>query len=393
MIISYFDTETGKEKKVPANPPIRQLSVVLAKPTKACNADCSYCFAKPYDKDRWSIDTFKRYFDTLEPYLKGPVQWIWHGGEPMLMGVDFYKEAEAYARTKNINIVFSMQSNLTLLKGDRWLSYIKNDINGRISTSYDIDEVSRTIGEDSEKYNQRFKSALDTLMDNKLSPFVIGVFDDVNINGIFDMYKFSRDYQDRYGVGLDFRVNPKVEKTGVNFDSAFLLNPVVYGQKMVELLDEWLFDDSTFVVTPLDAFINFYFNVGENTTCPWTNKCAGSFISIEPNGDVYNCDDIVHYMGNEMKQGNLNTHTMEEVFASEALQKLTRRMSEIDPDCVTCDFYYACRGGCGALTSLNQKIGNARYPYCATNKIIFKRIREYDQQGYSELLKKKANAR
>ena len=390
MIISYFDPEEGTQKPKHNAAPVRRISVVLAKPTKACNADCSYCFAKPYDRDRWSLDTFKSYFDKVEPYLKPPVQWIWHGGEPMLMGVDFFLEAEKYAASKGVEVVFSMQSNITLLKGERWLSYIKDNIGGRISTSYDVDETSRTINEDSEKYNERFKAALDFLMDNQLNPFVIGVYDNDNIDGIFDMYEFSKGYEDKYGVGLDFRVNPKVIGSEQTFDTAFQLDPVVYGKKMVELLDQWLFDETEFMVTPLDSFINFYFNVGGNTTCPWTNKCAGSFLNIEPNGDVYNCDDMVHFTGKQMLQGNLNTHTMEEILASKAQQKLTKRMSEIDPECITCEFYHACRGGCGALTTLNNNLGNKRYPYCATNKIIFGRIKEYEESGHTALLKKKA---
>jgi len=392
MLINMFDASTGMVKEfTPNEAPVRRISVVLAKPTKACNADCSYCFAKPYDRDRWTIGRFKAYFDKVEPYLQEPVQWIWHGGEPMLMGVEFYREAESYARESGLDIKFSMQSNLTMFSEDKWLKYITEDINRRISTSYDIDEVSRTIGGDSDKYNQRFFGALDSLMRNQISPFVIGVFDDSNINLAFSMYELSKKYEERFGVGLDFRINPKVVKEGVGFSQAFQLDPVVYGNMLVELLDKWLDDpDANFAITPIDAFIRFYFNSGQNTTCPWTNKCAGTFLNIEPNGDVYNCDDIVHYTGFDFKYGNLDEDSMESILASDPLKELTLRMHQIDPECAQCEFYYACRGGCGALSQLNKKVGNGRYPYCATNKILFGRIKQLDELGRSEDLIKKA---
>ncbi|KDM89949.1 radical SAM protein [Photobacterium galatheae] len=393
MLINMFDASTGKVKKFNPNAhPVRRISVILAKPTKACNADCSYCFAKPYDRDRWTIDRFKAYFDKIEPYLQEPVQWIWHGGEPMLMGVAFYREAERYARKSGLKINFSMQSNLTLFQEDKWLSYIKNDINQRISTSYDIDEVSRTISGNSEKYNDRFFGALDTLMDNRITPFVIGVFDDSNIDQASDMYALSKKYEEKYGVGLDFRINPKVDRFGEGFSGAFQLDPVRYGQKLVELLDDWLDDkDANFTITPIDSFIRFYFNHGQNTTCPWTNKCAGTFLNIEPNGDVYNCDDMVHYTGFDFKYGNLDNDSMEAILSSDPLKELTTRMHQIDPYCAECEFYYACRGGCGALSQLNKKVGDGRYPYCATNKIIFGHIKSLSESGRTEDLLRKVS--
>ncbi|ELP5898538.1 hypothetical protein QTV49_000412 [Vibrio vulnificus] len=134
MLINVFNPSTGTVKEIkPNDVSVRRISVVLTKPTKACNADCSYCFAMPYDKDRWTIDRFKSYFDKVEPYFQEPVQWIWHGGEPMLMGVDFYRETESYARQSGLNIKFSIQSNLTMYTEDKWLSYIKEDINRQYS--------------------------------------------------------------------------------------------------------------------------------------------------------------------------------------------------------------------------------------------------------------------
>ena len=389
MIIEKFDPDTGLVK-TKQNIPLRSISVVLAKPTKSCNADCSYCFAKPYDKDRWSFSKFKEYFDKIEPYLLSPTQWIWHGGEPMMMGVDFFYKAEEYAKKSGVKINFSMQSNLTLYNDDKWLTYIKEDIDSRISTSYDIDEISRTINGSADKYNSRFFNSIDSLMSNGISPFMIGVYDDSNVDMVDEMYDLSKEYKNRYGVGISFRINPKIEKSNNEFESVFQLTPKKYGEVLVRLLDRWLADDDAdFNITPLDSFISFYFSYGEYNICPWTNACVGKFINIEPNGDIYNCDDSVHFSGFDYKFGNLLVNSMDEILKGNVIEAALSKSKDVAEGCMRCEFFYACKGGCGALKNLNGKFGTEFYPYCETNKMVFQRIKELAESGFSEQMKNK----
>ncbi|MEM6903272.1 MAG: radical SAM protein, partial [Pseudomonadota bacterium] len=88
------------------------ISTVIAKPTKVCNAACTYCSAPPDGVPKWSIDDFKRYFDRLAPHLTDQAYIIWHGGEPMLLGAEFYEQAGEYARHQHPNVNFSIQTNL-----------------------------------------------------------------------------------------------------------------------------------------------------------------------------------------------------------------------------------------------------------------------------------------
>ena len=82
------------------------LRVVIAKPTKSCNADCDYCGALPDGKPGWSTDDFKRAIDKLLPVLPiEGVEWIWHGGEPMLQGPDFYYKCDEYSQNIGIPIL------------------------------------------------------------------------------------------------------------------------------------------------------------------------------------------------------------------------------------------------------------------------------------------------
>ena len=80
----------------------RTISTVIIKPTKGCNADCTYCCAPPDGAPKWDIETFKKVFDAMEPRLNPSAILIWHGGEPMLLGPKFFSEALARTRPRSI---------------------------------------------------------------------------------------------------------------------------------------------------------------------------------------------------------------------------------------------------------------------------------------------------
>ena len=149
--------------------------VVIAKPTKACNADCSYCSAVPYDKAKWTFASFKHIWDTLSIGLNQKVQWIWHGGEPLLLPPLFYQECFAYAQKSHPDIQFEMQSNITLYKSSRWKATIQNIFKGCISTSFEYGGM-RTIFGDANKFEKVFQSKLQSLLDDGFKTGIIGTY-------------------------------------------------------------------------------------------------------------------------------------------------------------------------------------------------------------------------
>lgn len=89
---------------------------ILILPTDACNMNCVYCFHKPYSHDfeKIEIQTIQHLIDITAPYYDC-VNIIWHGGEPLLMGLEFYKEVIDIQHRYDCKINNSIQSNLTLL--------------------------------------------------------------------------------------------------------------------------------------------------------------------------------------------------------------------------------------------------------------------------------------
>jgi Arylsulfatase regulator (Fe-S oxidoreductase) len=102
---------------------------VIVMPTDVCNMNCVYCFHKPYceNRDFMSLDTLKQLFSITLPFYK-KVTFLWHGGEPMLMGQDFYDNVLSLQKSNSCKVVNSVQTNLTLMTPAFAAFLCKNEI-------------------------------------------------------------------------------------------------------------------------------------------------------------------------------------------------------------------------------------------------------------------------
>lgn len=108
----------------------------LVKPTHQCNMRCKYCFAEKYgyDKEILDIEKLKKYFALLSKKYSY-INVIWHGGEPLLVPLDFYSEIYNFCKTLNSKFIYSLQTNGTLLN-DENINFFKNN-NTNIGLSFD----------------------------------------------------------------------------------------------------------------------------------------------------------------------------------------------------------------------------------------------------------------
>jgi len=355
------------------------LSVVIAKPTRVCNAHCTYCSSPPLEEmgaswePEWNFETFKIYFDKVYPYMIEGSHWIWHGGEPMLMGPEFYKKCYDYAlkrmekEGKNIN--FSMQSNM-LGYNDKWKDVFINIFKGSISTSFDPDEKNRTIKGNWENYSRIFKKSLDKILDDGLRPMVIGVYKEENVHLMHKIYDWSKEKGEKsFPVRFNYCV-----PIGRKNNAGELISPITYGNALVEIYNRWIKDAPDFTITPLDQMFKKVINIEENR-CPWTRRCGGRFMAIEPNGDVYNCSDFAD-LDSKYRFGNLKINSMEEILNSKPALAIKRRRSQLPQSCITCEHFDDCEGGCARDSVLYNNGMYGKFYYCNSWKIVFSRIKE-----------------
>tara|TARA_X000000368_G_scaffold344703_2_gene283605 strand:- start:27488 stop:28633 length:1146 start_codon:yes stop_codon:yes gene_type:complete len=355
------------------------ISTVIAKPTKVCNAACTYCSAPPDGVPKWSLDDFKRYFDRIGPYLTDQAYIIWHGGEPMLLGPEFYEQAWEYARASNPNLNFSIQTNLLSYNHKRWYDVFKDIFKGSVSTSFDPDETNRIYRGSAALYTRLFYNRLEEVLDDGFYPKIIGTYTSETAHMADAMYERSLAYGEK---GPHLRFNYRYP-AGRDEGNGEMISPREYGEMLLRLYNRWIVDLPVFVITPLDEMLKKVIAL-EVARCPWTRSCGGHFLGLEPNGDTYNCSEFADLGDPEFKFGNLNDMTVPELMKSRAAAMIRRRRVDLPLDCQSCRHFGECEGGCMRDAVLYNHGLGGKFHYCHSWMMVFDRIKESVRNGEAD---------
>ena len=185
---------------------------LLVMPTDICNMNCIYCFHSVHHKktEKMSLETLKKLYDiTFSEYSE--VTIIWHGGEPLIMGLDFYKKAIEMQKDYDCKINNRMQSNLTLLTDEFSDFLCDNDIG--IGTSFDGCKNDLLRGNSNKILEGRNK----ILKNNKQCGFIM-VVSKKNIDNLIESYEYFKS------INANFTMNMYVP-TNESMDDILRLNP------------------------------------------------------------------------------------------------------------------------------------------------------------------------
>ncbi|KAA1254704.1 radical SAM protein [Vibrio cholerae] len=374
------------------------INTIIAKPTKDCNADCAYCSSPPDMDGHWTFERFKTIFDLISPKLAESAVWIWHGGEPMLLGDKFYIQCWDYVKEynakENKNIKFSMQSNI-LLYSKKWKPVFRDVMKGSVSTSFDPDMTYRTLKGSTEKYAEQFYKKLDAVLNDGFNPMVVSTYSEESAHLGMKLYEKSLNSENQFHL----RFNYRYPAGRANNDGNGLIHPQTYGKMLIELYDRWLKDTPSFSITPLDQMLDLTVG-GDNQRCPWIRGCNGKFLGIEPNGDLYNCADFADLKDEKFKFGNVFSTTVknnvnfdikvrksdfaDKIFRSPASRSHARRVSKLPMDCKTCRHFHECQGGCMRDAELYNRGLGGKFFYCESWMMVFDRIKESVLSGEAD---------
>ena len=147
------------------------MATLILKVTEKCNSNCYYCDVVRKEKtgQTMPLDTLETVFKRVDEYLRGHpedrVEVLWHGGEPLLPGPDYYRTAISFfnkycSETKN-RVNHSIQTNLTCFN-EEFVDIFRSLGIGAAGTSYDPEPYIRGPGKriDSDEYNRKFMRAL-----------------------------------------------------------------------------------------------------------------------------------------------------------------------------------------------------------------------------------------
>jgi len=356
---------------------------VMATPSgAACNLRCDYCFylkkekLYPESDFRMSDEVHEAYIKQLFESHRGPLVTVaWQGGEPTLMGLDFYKRSmqiqKKYAKP-GTRIENTFQTNGILLT-DEWCHFFLEN-NFLVGLSIDGPrELHDFYRKDKSGHGtfDRAERAVRLLQKHEVEFNILCAVNSKNADYPLDVYHFFRDELDaRY-----IQFIPIVERdnqTGFqegNTVTDHSVRPGQWGNFLIQVFDEWVNRDvgHTFVLNFDAALAGWLGRAG--TVCIFARTC-GLALALEHNGDLYSCD---HFVDPDHLLGNILKTPMTELVGSDKQRKFGQdKWDKLSLACHECGFLFACNGECPKNRFIASPDGGSSTNYlCEGYKAFF----------------------
>ena len=378
------------------NPFSRPLYVMLKPVGAACNLRCHYCYYlekaclyKDSSKRVLSeemLDQFTKEY--IEAQTMNDVLFTWHGGEPLMRPLSFYRKAlelqKKYGRGRNISNV--IQTNGTLLT-DEWCRFLHEN-NWLVGVSIDgpqefHDEYRRTASGGPSW--AKVMRGIQLLNKHHVEWNAMAVVNDFNADYPLDFYHFFKEMGCRF-----IQITPVVERMVNHADGRhlatltddatapvtdFSVTPEQWGRFLCAIFDEWVRNDvgQTYVEL-FDCILANWVGVTPGI-CVYAKECGHAGI-MEFNGDVYSCD---HFVFPEYRLGNIRKKTITEMLYGEQQQQFSRLKSQSLPkEYKECEWEFACHGECPRTRFIKDVYVNPGKNYlCEGYRMFFRHIAPY----------------
>ena len=370
---------TQSEKTVPA-------FHVMLKPRGAiCNLDCSYCYylAKellyPGSRFRMASDLLEDYTrQYIEAQRVPEVTFAWQGGEPTLMGLDFFRLAlqfqQKYLRP-GMHIQNTLQTNGTILD-DEWCSFFREH-HFLIGLSLDGPRAMH----DAYRVDKGGKPTFDRVMEGVAMLKKHGVEFNIlttlhaaNVDHPSEVYHFLRDEVGTQYMQFIPIVEPEKE-THLQGEDAVTNRSVTarqYGDFLIAIFDEWVRRDVGRVYVQIFEVALAAWVGAPKGLCIFEETC-GAALAMEHNGDVYSCD---HFVEPTYKLGNLKQRPLLAMVNSQQQYRFGQAKRDTLPRyCRECPVLFVCNGGCPKDRILSTPDGEPGLNYlCEGYKAFFTHI-------------------
>ena len=364
-----------------ANPFAKPLYVMLKPAGAHCNLACKYCYyleknklyptAQRHLMSDEMLEQFTREY--IEAQTMNQVLFTWHGGEPLLRSIDFYRKAlslqQKYAGGRRIDNV--IQTNGTLLT-DEWCEFFAQN-HWLVGISIDGPQPDHdhyrltAAGKPSWK---KVMQGIKLLKKHGVEWNAMAVVNAYNANHPLEFYRFFKEN------GCQFlQFTPIVERLTRHEDGRTLASladkdeislseasvaPEQWGNFLCAILDEWVRKDvGKIFVEIFDCTLANWMGVSPGI-CAYSKECGHAGV-MEHNGDVYSCD---HFVFPEYKLGNIRDHSLIDMLYGEQQQEFSRlKHSSLPRQCKECDMEFACHGECPKNRFMKDKYGDSGLNY------------------------------
>lgn len=380
---------------------------VMSKPVgPICNLDCKYCFYLEKEKlypqaGKWAmedavLESYIRQF--IEAHDSPAVSFAWQGGEPTLLGVDYFRHVvelqKRYAGGKRIANAF--QTNGVLLNDDWAQFFFENQfligvsIDGprALHDTYRVDKGGQPTFD-------RVMRGVEALKRHGVEFNTLTTVHRGNADAPIEVYRFLRENGSGYMqfIPIVERVSQQATGDGLHLVSPDFLGaaqvapwsvkPRQFGQFLCSIFDEWVRRDvGRCFVQIFDVGLEIWAGM-ESSLCVFRRTC-GSALALEHSGDLYSCD---HFVYPENRLGNIMESPLMSLVHSDQQQSFGRAKDSTLPRyCRVCDVRFACNGECPKHRFTTTPDGDPGLNYlCAGYKMFFHYIDPYMRFMASEL--------
>lgn len=358
-----------------------------------CNISCEYCYYLEKEKLYPDEKKFRMADDVLESTISQviaasaeagltEVPFAWQGGEPTMLGVDYFRKIVALQKKhapNGLKITNAFQTNGTLLDEEwgaflhdnRFLVGISIDGPKKIHDRYRLDRAGRPTFD-------AVMRGLDVLQRHKVEHNALTVVQHANSGKGKEVYSFLK------GLGIEFiqfipiversagaglASAPQVDMEPGNSVTAWSVSPRAYGKFLCDVFDVWFRHDiGTTFVQFFDVQLGLWLGA-PSTLCVFAESC-GNGLALEHDGSLYSCD---HYVYPEYRLGNLTKTPLREMLWTERQQAFGNdKLDQLTAQCRSCAFRFACNGGCPKHRFARTRNGEHGHNYfCESYKMFF----------------------
>src|ERR1043166_2725903 len=379
---------------------------LMAKPIGAlCNLDCQYCFYLEKEKLYPRNENFRMTDSVLENYVQQyiaaqdspEITFAWQGGEPTLMGVDFFRRAisfqKKFAGAKPVSN--TLQTNGTLLDDD-WCAFLAENkflVGVSIDGPRELHDAYRVDKRQQPTFDSVMRG-IELLKKHGVEFNTLTVVNRKNSRHPLEVYRFLKQIDSRYlqfiplierepdaaarALTLDFAMPPSPDETGSDLETVVTEASVEadqYGEFLVTIFEEWVLRDVGAVYVHLfDVALSNWMGLC-SSMCVFAERC-GAAMALEHNGDVFSCD---HYVYPKLKLGNLLGQSLGDMARSPVQKKFGADKFDSLPNyCRECEVRFACNGECPKHRFIQTPDGEPGLNYlCAGYKKFFNHIEPY----------------
>ena len=364
-----------------ANPFAKPLYVMLKPAGAHCNLACKYCYyleknklyptAQRHLMSDEMLEQFTREY--IEAQTMNQVLFTWHGGEPLLRSIDFYRKAlslqQKYAGGRCIDNI--IQTNGTLLT-DEWCEFFaqKHWLVGISIDGPQPDHDHYRLTAAGKPSWKKVMQGIKLLKKHGVEWNAMAVVNAYNANHPLEFYRFFKEN------GCQFlQFTPIVERLTRHEDGRTLASladkdeislseasvaPEQWGYFLCAIFDEWVRKDvGKIFVEIFDCTLANWMGISPGI-CAYSKECGHAGV-MEHNGDVYSCD---HFVFPEYKLGNIRDHSLIDMLYGEQQQEFSRlKHSSLPRQCKECDMEFACHGECPKNRFMKDKYGDSGLNY------------------------------